>query len=326
MAERKDVVVSTVVAEERYQSRQAQWERAASIRSRPRRILAPSADARHLYPLSRQPLCMHPLVAERGDDAAAFILTHSLYKFLNDIAMVETEVVNEIASRLANGRLRRSFPEPLRFDALLIVVDEAYHAYVARDLMRQVRASTGIEPLDLPPTIELSRAMTAIQERLDPLHHEDFQLMAVCIAENSLTKELLNIHQESPVANVFQEVNADHMVDEVRHSAIFSAVMALLWEQMEEEARRAVGALLPPFLEMYLSSSIQKEFDRMLLELLGFPAEAVEQVIADTHLRHSLGAIRIINPMVDNIVKLLEKNGVLAHAPTRAAFAANGLI
>ena len=128
-----------------YQSNLPIWDRKSSIRSRPRRILKPEQKTEYFYPLSRQPLAIHPLIKVRGEEAVRFVLTHTVYKFMHDIAVLETEVVNKGALIIAHDHLKLNFPQAMRHDALSIIIDEAYHAYVAIDYLKQVEEITGIK-------------------------------------------------------------------------------------------------------------------------------------------------------------------------------------
>ena len=121
------------------------WERRATVRSRPQRQL--SENEGHFYPISRQPLCSHPLVKNMGEDAIQFILIQSAYKFMWDIAQIETRLVNNVAEKIANDRFTVKFPEGMKFNGLTVLVDESYHAYVARDFMHQLYGATKVSPI-----------------------------------------------------------------------------------------------------------------------------------------------------------------------------------
>jgi hypothetical protein len=305
---------------ESYASYQMLWEKSASIRSRPRRILGDVADEEQLYPVARQPLCFHPLVNSLGREAIRFILTQSLYKFLSDIAFIETEVVNQTAFKISNNKFHFHFPGEIRKDALLIMIDESYHAYVALDFMKQVEEHTGIKPIALPVEIELTRAMKLIMSRLPEEYYGEFEVISVCIAENSLTKELIGINREKHLHKTYDQINSDHMCDEVRHSMIFTQILKILWSNMDEFARAAVGPLLPDFVRAYLKSDLQKNFDREILRELNLGESEIEEVIADTHIEKSIEELKLTNPIIDNIVKLFESTGILDDAPTKQAF------
>lgn len=88
-------------------------------------------------------------------------MIQSLYKFINDVVIFETEIVDKTARSIAKDNFAIRFPFACRYDAMTVVVDEDYHALVAMDFMQQTIALTGIQPIELPLEIELSRAIPA---------------------------------------------------------------------------------------------------------------------------------------------------------------------
>src|SRR5688500_954704 len=80
-----------------YSSHQNQWERISSIRSKPRRLLDDEVDPVNYFPLSRQPLCAHPEITKLGQSVIDVILTQSCYKYMNDIANIEKDIINKVA-------------------------------------------------------------------------------------------------------------------------------------------------------------------------------------------------------------------------------------
>lgn len=236
-------------SDKQYKSVQIQWDKHASIRSRPRRILRDIKEGEYLFPLSRQPLALHPQVLSKGTKARDFILTQSLYKFLGDIATQETELVNVVSQRIYNDSYPYSFPWDLRVDVLSVIIDEAYHAYVALDFLKQVEEKTGIKPIEFPREFGLQLALKKVKSEMDQKFHDAFEIMAICIAENSITKELIALTKEKGLNETYEQVNADHVIDETRHSKIFAAVLRHLWAQLNEEEKQALGECLPSFVE-----------------------------------------------------------------------------
>ncbi len=76
-----------------------------------------------------------------------YALVQSLYKFINDVVIFETEIVDRTARSIAKDHFTIRFPFACRYDAMTVVVDEDYHALVAMDFMQQTIALTGIEPI-----------------------------------------------------------------------------------------------------------------------------------------------------------------------------------
>jgi hypothetical protein len=305
---------------ETYQDR---WDRRSTIRSRPRRDPAGDAGRGDFYPIVRQPIAIHPEVAELGRDTIARILVQSSYKYMNDVALTETEVVNRTAIRIANGRLAFDFPDIVRQIALTVVVDEAYHALVAREFIRHVEQRTGIAPISLPNETELSRAITATKSVLTPALHDDFDVIAICIAENTLTQEIVDLSAETNLATPFVEALSDHLADEAQHAAFFQGVLDLYWNGIPESHRRELGSALPAFIRAYLNVTLQRGFDTDVLTALGVPAGRVTRIVGDTHDDFDLGPQ---HPMLANILTLLDKAKVFTHAPTRDVFVAQSWI
>lgn len=308
-----------------YSSYQHHWERRATVRSRPRRLLIKNEG--HFFPLSRQPLCCHQLVKLLGDSAIAFILIQSAYKFMWDIALIETKIVNEVAEKIANDGFSIHFPSPLKCDALTVLVDESYHAYVARDFMAQLESLTNIPPIDAvaEPT-GLYIALQQCFERLSPKHRELFQLVAISIAENSITSDLvaLNKDGDDDINSVFYQVNQDHMVDEARHSKIFEAILRYTWSVMSVEERMSIANELPRFLREYLDIRYQRAFNRAILEDLGLQQEDIEQVINDTHIEYT-DNFQMVNPIVSNVIQFFTRAGIFESEAIREIFINSGL-
>jgi len=312
--------MTTIGFIERYQDR---WDRRATVRSRPRRRPRGEAASGDYYPVMRQPLTIHPEVTALGEQARTFALVQSVYKYMNDVALTETEVVSAAAIGIANGRLGPGLSEEMRQIALTVVVDEAYHALVARDFIIAVQASTGIVPLPPPADTELSRALSATLAELPVALHNDFRLLAVCIAENTLTQEIVELSREGELATAFVEALADHLADEAQHAVYFQKVLAAAWAELDEARRRPLGQALPDFIGRYLNIEIQSAYDAAILRALGLSQSRIEPLLQEIHGGFVLGPS---HPMVANILRLLERTGVQGHEPTRRALIAHSLL
>jgi hypothetical protein len=271
----------------------------------------------------RQPLVIHPDVAALGTEATNFVLIQSSYKYMNDIAVIETEIINRTALAIANDRYPGRFSTQVRQGALTVVIDEAYHALVARDYIDAVQRNTGVPPLALPTETELSHAIAAAKAQLPTAWHEDFDIVAVCIAENTLTHEIVDLSRQTGLASAFTDALSDHLADEARHATFFRKVLDLQWRSIEEDRRAALGSLLPAFLSAYLNVGVHRSFDETVLRALSVPEGKAASILAEVHDCFTLAPQ---HPMLANILALLRKVGVLDHAPTRTAFASRSLI
>lgn len=299
------------------------WDSRATIRNRPRRIIA-QFPAGLWFPPSEQPLCLHPLIAMLGDEVVANLLVQSSYAFMQNIALNETQVVCEIANRMINDKIFPRYPDRFKRNLLTVVIDEAWHAYVANDFVDQVITATNVLPVTQLSTTGLNSAIMTVGLALPPAAREVFEVVALCIAENSITTELMSGPRDPRVNAFFYEITADHLADEGRHSIIFSAILTWLWQNVSEEIRSSVGSVLPDFIMEYLSRKSKIAVDQALLKSLQLPESTISEVLYDTHPEYSPRSLREINPLVDQIVRFLKKSGVFSHSGTAHSFARLG--
>ena len=288
----------------------AKWDRYASVRSHPRKkfSLEGGNAPRYFFPPSKQLILLHPLVLALGEEVKQFILIQSFYKYSNDIEMTETEVVNPMATLIANDRLPISFDFKTRKIATSILTDESYHALVASDSTSQVKELSKIEPIALPVQTELSIAIKSIKKQMAPAYHLLFELVAVCIAENTLTKDLVFMQNDKEVNTVFQSIIKEHLLDEARHSIYFLHILKEAWRMMDDGSRFALTEIIPTFLSLYLGNTLQKKFDIKLLGSLNFTKAEAYQIVHDTHDGFQLTKN---HPMIKNLLILFDRAGLL---------------
>ena len=238
-----------------------------------------------------------------------FALVQTLYKFINDVVIFETEIVDKTARSIAKNRFAVAFPFACRYDAMTVVVDEDYHALVAMDFMQQTVAMTGIEPIRLPEQIELSRAIPAAVA-LAPEHlRSAVELICVAIAENTVTGDVAAFARDDTVKPSIKGLMADHLLDEGRHSSFWARMVRIYWHTASVADREAIAKILPVFIGHYLTNDIQKSFDLRLIDAL--------QVSEETRLslkEEMTGLAFPINrhhPLVGNIIKFFHNSSLL---------------
>ncbi len=289
------------------------WERRATIRTRPRRLL--ENDDKLIYPICRQPLVLSPTFLEYCPQWRDFVLLQSFYKFINDVVIFETEIVDRTARSIAKNRFSVPFPLACRVDAMTVVVDEDYHALVALDFLQQTIALTGIQPLALPEQIELSRALPAAQAQV-PAHLRDaVELIGVAIAENTVTHDAAAFSKDSSVKASVRGLMADHLFDEGRHAQFWTRLVRLYWQTATPDDRDSIAQVLPTFLAHYLTNDLQKNFDLQLVEHL----DVNHSVRAALHDEVAALAFPITrqHPLMGNIMGFLQHSGLL-HTPSVA--------
>ena len=290
-----------------YQSFADAWESRATIRTRPRRVL--ENDERLIYPLSRQPLVLSETFLRECPQQRDFALVQTLYKFINDVVIFETEIVDKTARSIAKNRFAVAFPFACRYDAMTVVVDEDYHALVAMDFMQQTVAMTGIEPIQLPDEIELSRAIPAAVA-LAPEHlRSAVELICVAIAENTVTGDVAAFARDDTVKPSIKGLMADHLLDEGRHSSFWARMVRIYWHTASAADRDVIAQILPVFIGHYLTNDIQKSFDLRLIDALPV-SEATRRSLRD-EMAGLAFPINRHHPLVGNIVKFFHNSSLL---------------
>ncbi|MFN9528805.1 MAG: diiron oxygenase [Pseudomonadaceae bacterium] len=300
------------------------WYASATVRNSPRILVPESAKGEFTYPQSRQLLSEHPKVQALGHDGMAFVLAQSAYQYMYEIGLLETRFVIDCSLNLINNVIAGATEEE-KLDALTIVIDEGYHAHVALDYIIQMKAITGIEPLDVPQSNGNLDAVRRAFERLPKQMHNDFQLISVTLAEHTLTKDLISIGREKGASEAFTKVMTDHVSDEGRHASYFARLMGTHWKRIPEETRLVIGRMLPAYLDDYLAGDADRSVDQRILHACGFSEDDVNTILEQTQEEFTSRLNGYITTTKANLVKLLQRTGVLDHQPTRQAFVEHGI-
>jgi hypothetical protein len=192
---------------------------------------------------------------------------------------------------------------------MTVVVDEDYHALVALDFMQQTVAMTGIQPIDLPGHIELSRALPAAQAQA-PEHLSDaVELIGVAIAENTVTHDVAAFSKDRSVKASIRGLMDDHLFDEGRHAQFWTRLVRIYWQAASPEDRDSIAHVLPTFLAHYLTNDLQKNFDLRLIEHLDI-SERLRGVLRDEISALAFPITRQ-HPLMANIMGFLQHSGLL---------------
>jgi hypothetical protein len=283
------------------------WEGRATIRTRPRRMV--ENDEKLIYPLSRQPLVLSETFTRECGHLRDFALVQSLYKFINDVVIFETEIVDKTARSIAKDNFAIRFPFACRYDAMTVVVDEDYHALVAMDFMQQTIALTGIQPIQLPQEIELSRAIPAALAMAPNHLRSAVELICVAIAENTVTNDVAAFAKDDTVKQSIKGLMADHLLDEGRHSGFWARLVRIYWHAAPASDQQLIAHILPLFISQYLTNDIQKSFDFVLIDSLPVD-ESVKQSLRD-ETQAMCFPINRHHPLVGNVMRFFTNSSML---------------
>ncbi|WP_437573911.1 diiron oxygenase [Sorangium sp. So ce887] len=298
------------------------WYASATVRNSPRIVVPDITQGEYIFPRSRQPLSEHPIVTGLGEDAISFVLTQSAYRYMYEIGLLETRYVIDCALNIVNNEIKGASDNEKR-EALAIVIDEGYHAYVALDFILQMKALSGVQPVEVPDTNGNLDAVRRAFEVLPQHMHHDFQLISVCLAEHTLTKDLLSIGREKDATRTFTQVMTDHVSDEGRHANYFARLTKAHWARLPDATKTVIATLLPSYLDDYLAGDPERGFDRKVLSAYGLAESQVSRVIDETHETYLASMNGYITKTKANLVKLLQRVGIMDFPAARAAFLAH---
>jgi hypothetical protein len=207
-----------------------QWDKRATVRTRPRYRLADSGVDHDLFPAVLQPLAQHEAVIARGKDALHELLVRTACNWQEDIATIEVDVVTRLCGALANQGIGVDLPDAARQVALTIGTDEVYHAYAAREFIADVNHHTGIKPED-PGHSESSiqKALAYVQRAAPAELRRQGETMVLCFAEHFVTEGLFGLSEDTTSDNPFHLTIREHLIDEGRHQNFFQHLMRHMW-------------------------------------------------------------------------------------------------
>ena len=297
------------------------WERKSLVRSQSRRLIGEVEG--DYFPPQLQWLCQDSYIGSLGKEVINFILVQTLYKFLNDIAFLENEVVSSTVLKVVFNNIPIKVDCDTRLTLMTVVVDETYHSYASLDYIKQIQEKTRIIPLPFSNRTAISRAIQSTKLKLAEQYHSLFELIAVCIAENAMTKEIFYLASENGTNQFFKDIMNDHLSDEARHSVIFQHLLKKIWAEIEEGSKEVLGNILPIFIKEFLSVEIVCEFNEQILQALNIDKKKSKAILDAITARYQVTTDQL---MVKNIMQCIQKAHILDHLPIKKKFLAEGLL
>ncbi len=303
-----------------------QWDRKATVRGRPRtRVDAGHIDG-DVFPAVLQPLVGHPAIVARGPAVRHELLVRSAYRWQQEIASLEIEIVTDLCGRLATQGAGCPLPDSARRVALTVATDEAYHAYAARAFIDDLERATGIAAdRESAPRPGLASALDRLRESLPEALRREGETLGLCFAEHFVTESLFGLSRDSEADNPFHVAIREHLIDEARHQSYFQRLLTHLWAHYDEPRRRALGSALPGFLDAFLLGGTLLDDSRQLLGRIGVSESEADAILAEIQQGfEGRGGGKSALPQARHCLALAASSGLLDHAPTRSALTTAG--
>jgi hypothetical protein len=305
-----------------------QWEKRATVRTIPRYRVTKPETKNDLFPVDNQPLAEHPEVVALGKDAVRELLIRTVYKWQGDVAALEVDVVTHLCGRLANDPVTFDLPDAARHAALTIGTDEVYHAYAAREFIADVHRHTGVSPGVVAETeYPILNGLAYMRESAPPELIREAETIVLCFAENFVTESLFGMAKDTEAENPFHISLREHLIDEGRHQSFFQALMRHMWADIDEEARVALGALIPGFLDAFLLNVAPiRESYADILTFIGFERERGLKMVDEAYTMKygAWNGTKATVTYAQRCMNLVKVANILDHEPTRAAMIESG--
>lgn len=301
---------------------QNKWESRSSIRTRPKKIIDFQLKG-DFFPADKQFLLLLPEVIALGESARKEILVQSFYKYLNDIIHLEIKWIYTACNNIIHKNMPVSYSDSVKLNAYTIIIDEYYHVYIAQDMIIQLHhAFPDLPKLDYSLS-DSYNAVVTIKNRLDVKYHDLFEIIAVCIFETTLVRELVEYFDSKDIHPSIKYYINDHMNDEARHYSFFYELLCHTWKNSPEEYQENIGIHLADFVKLYLNVDSEKAYNLLLLILL-WKDEKKAKTMIDNIYKGFIISPEI--PIVKNVLNVLKKSEILDCEPVKQAFQRNNFL
>jgi hypothetical protein len=262
-----------------YRSPFRDWDQKSSVRAAPRRIIGDDRGKLYFSP-DLVPAAQHPFVKDLPDELFKQLLVQHLYRYLDFTAVLECFVVNRTLLGIAYGSVGITVPETMRFDALKMYCDEAYHALLVTDVARQVQEQAGSQRKDKEQPYFLRR-LNYLLSSMPSADRGLAEVLFVIISETLISATLATGSWSEEVEPAVLDSIHDHARDEGKHHAYFSHFLKVFWSQLSPDERQRASMLVPCLIKIFLRPDTQKVKDE--LGDYGLTSEQAEQVVAEVY-------------------------------------------
>lgn len=296
------------------------WESRSTVRTRPRKVIDFAIQG-DFFPEDKQPLLLVDKIKGKGEEIKNIILLQTFYKYLDDIVNLEIGIINPVCNKIIYKNLPVKYSDFIKLNLQTIMIDELYHVYIAKDMILQLEHKfPQLEKIDFSLSDSMY-AVSTIREELDGGYHDIFEIIAVCIFETTLVRDLVEFFNSKEVHPSIKYYVNDHMNDEARHYAFFFDLLEYTWQELEVNYRREIGVRLAKFVKLYLNIHSEKKFNCKLLNILKFPSQEAERITDDLYKGFDISPEL---PIVKNVLRVLENTNILHDENVKYGFSKMG--
>jgi hypothetical protein len=157
---------------------------------------------------------------------------------------------------------------------------------------------------------EAKNSILEIKNKLHARYHDIFEILAVCIFETTLVKELVEFFSSKSVHPSIKHYVNDHMNDEARHYSYFFNLLSYTWNNINEEYKTSIGCLIPQFIKLYLNVQSDKNFNYQIAQDLVNDSSIANEIVESLYYGFEISPDI---PIVKNVLYVLKQSGILSH-------------
>lgn len=310
---------SAVLRPGEYRSKFDRWERRASVRSRPQRIV--TGDDSIYFPPELFPPANHQLVVDRGEDLVRRLLVHRFYAYMDFTIELEQFAVIPVCTHISRNRVGIFMPARMREDAFKINTDESWHAQFSFDVVRQVELRTAI-PATLPDLPQFVVRINEVRRRIDSDLHGIDRLIFAIVSETLISALLSELPKDQRLPAGVRDLVGDHAEDERRHHAFFTDLLYHVWPTLSRDQRSRIGPWIPELITAFLEPDYLAT--TYALHEVGLTPREIDQVMTESYPADAVS--RSISVGARATIKHFSRVGALSDGPTMEAFDRAGLL
>lgn len=295
---------------------QQKWVSRSSIRTRPEKYIDFNLEG-YFFPSDKQPILLNEEVQALGESIKKEILLQSFFKYLNDIVHLEVKLINSACQLIIYEQLPVIYSEKIKLNAYTILIDEYFHVYMAKNMMMQLDKQFPNRKKFNYPISDSYNAVIQIKNNLPPKYHAIFEILAVCIFETTLVRELVEFFNSPKVHPSIKFYVNDHMNDESRHYGYFYDLLTHTWANLPGDYQDNIGAQLGLFVKLYLHINSDKQFNLILLNSLFEEEDKAQKIVNQLYKGFDITPEL---PIVKNVIQVLQKTGILNHPLVKESF------
>lgn len=300
----------------KYENYQKKWEARSSVRTRPRKFIDFSKKG-YFFPEDKQIVLLNQDVINLGQKIKEDILLQSFYKYLNDIVFLETQLINSACSKIIYDDLVVKYDHQTKLNAYTVIIDEYYHVYLAKDMILQMdQRFPNINKFSYPIS-DAHNAVILIKNKLSKKYRDIFEIIAVCIFETTLVRELVEFFNNESIHPSIKYYINDHMNDEARHYYFFFELLHYTWKELPKEYQDNIGKYVAQFIKLYLNINSEKSFNFYILNKIFEDKKKSSFIIENLYKGFD---ITPDIPIVKNVLHILKKSNLLENFSVNCGF------